>query len=57
MNKRGKKLENIIEYLDVGDYYLWVFVVGNVKIFYCLILENVFDDKSIDGVNNLGKLF
>ena len=56
-NKRGKKSENITEYLDAGDYYLRVSAVGNAKTPYRLILENVPDDKSIDGANNLGKLF
>ena len=56
-NKKGKKSENITEYLDAGDYYLRVSAVGNAKTPYRLILENVPDDKSIDGANNLGKLF
>ena len=55
-NKRGKKSENITEYLDAGDYYLRVSAVGNAKTPYRLILEKVPDDKNIDGANDLGKL-
>ncbi|NEP81000.1 MAG: hypothetical protein F6K39_24270, partial [Okeania sp. SIO3B3] len=54
--RKGKKTENITEYLDRGTYYLRVSNVGQAQTSYRLNLESIPDDNTIDGANDLGKL-
>ncbi|NEQ76528.1 MAG: hypothetical protein F6K23_27935 [Okeania sp. SIO2C9] len=54
--RKGKKAENITEYLDAGTYYLRVSNVGQAQTPYRLNLESIPDDNTIDVANNLGRL-
>ncbi|NEP80556.1 MAG: hypothetical protein F6K39_21725, partial [Okeania sp. SIO3B3] len=53
-SNKSNKSENITEYLEVGDYYLWVSAAGTAKTPYRLTVETIPDDGTIEGANDLG---